>query len=44
MTVTPRCTNCGRHATVHERALSALCPGCRAPLPRVPSEAGSPEG
>jgi predicted RNA-binding Zn-ribbon protein involved in translation (DUF1610 family) len=44
MTVTPRCTNCGRHATVHERALSALCPGCGEPLPRVLREAEGRSG
>jgi hypothetical protein len=38
MIVSPHCSNCGRYATIPERNISALCPGCGEPLPRVPSK------
>ena len=36
VTVASRCASCGRRATTDERAVSALCPGCRERLPLVP--------
>ena len=36
MIVPPHCSNCGRHATIPERNVSALCFGCGEPLPLVP--------
>jgi hypothetical protein len=41
MTVASCCMKCGRHATVRERSVSALCPGCGEPLPRVPSSSAT---
>lgn len=43
MIVSPYCSNCGRYATIPERNVSALCPGCGEPLPRVPWKPESPE-
>jgi hypothetical protein len=40
MTVASDCPRCGRHVTPNERAVSALCPGCREPLPLVPRKTG----
>ena len=36
LTVASQCASCGRRATTDERAVSALCPGCRERLPLVP--------
>jgi hypothetical protein len=36
MTPAPCCSNCGRHATIPERNVSALCFGCGEPLSLVP--------
>jgi hypothetical protein len=43
MIVSPDCSKCGRYATIAERNVSPLCPGCGEPLPRVPWKPTVPE-